>query len=158
MIMVETNPGFNIDARVFDPMQVANSGDPALGVLQDGGEATLWITSSEFRNRLRQFESTPFINGRWDYSQGSPPRIDSKSSIEAGVAWLFSRAFRTDYAGLFDGEAIDADGVTSNGAIVTDWKPWETAIEEYNGGGVADYLSKVREAKNLFSQWLDLYN
>jgi len=77
-------------ARKYDPMQVANRGDPALKVLQDGAEGTNAITTPELRQKLKSKKQTPRHKGQWDYSSlTESERMDARASIEAGVAWLF---------------------------------------------------------------------
>jgi len=150
MIMVETNPGtgpgYLRNARIYDPMQIANNGDPALEQLKLGEEGTNFLTTPAFRAHLKTKSATPFTNsGILDYDRvHSTKRMDYKTSIEGGVVWLFSRAFRTDSHPLIPGP------------VITGWSSWREAIRAYNGGGVDDYLSKVEAAYNQLNDWLGL--
>ncbi|MEM6426323.1 MAG: hypothetical protein AAF728_14365 [Cyanobacteria bacterium P01_D01_bin.128] len=160
MIMVESDPSFILDARLLDPMQVANEGDPALEALSNDREASLWITNVGFRDRLRNTQPTPFDNnGLLDYSQGSPPLIDAKTSIQAGITWLLVKASITEYEGSLDGESFYSDNVQSNGAVISDWNDdLDAAIDGYNGGGNPLYLEEVNEAESLYQSFLDSFN
>jgi hypothetical protein len=146
-IVVETNPGtepgYLRDARMFDPMQIANAGDPALPTLQRGGEATNFLTTLTFRNYLKTKSPTPFNNGILDYkSVPLSKRMDYKTSIEGGVVWLFSRAFQTQIHPVV-------------GQVISGWSPWSKAIEDYNGGGNPNYLSEVRAAYEKLVDWVN---
>jgi hypothetical protein len=70
--------------------------------------------------------------------------MDYKTSIEGGVVWLFSRAFRTDSDPLIPGP------------VITGWRSWEEAISDYNGGGVDNYFSEVKAAYHQLNDWLGL--
>lgn len=92
MMLVETKD-VNSDARKFDPLQVANRGDPALKALKSGTEHTDLITTTEFREALKQKKQTPRKGKKWDYSALKPAeRMDASTGIEAAIAWLFSKA------------------------------------------------------------------
>jgi hypothetical protein len=118
-----TNP--NSDARKYDPMQIANNGDPALPTMKAWGEGTRYYLAAGVRDRLSTVIPTPF-NSDWDYS-GYPSRtpnqrMEARLSISAGIAWLISRGSNLDSAGR-----------------ITSWDVnpqigWKNAIIRYNGG------------------------
>jgi hypothetical protein len=103
MILVETSdPASN--ARKYDPMQVANQGDFALTVLEEGKDHSELIATGELRQTLQTKKHTPRRAGRWDYDRvKESERMDTRTSVEAGVAWLFHNAaaysFQTTEAG-----------------------------------------------------------
>lgn len=141
MIMVETNPGtqpgYLREARIYDPMQIANAGDQALEQLKRGGEGTNFLTTLAFRNHLKTKNQTPFTNESPDYTRVDPSkRMDYKTSLEGGVVWLFRKAFQTLYNSDIDG------------AVISGWESWEDAIQYYNGGGNATYYEDVKAAYN----------
>jgi LysM repeat protein len=91
MMMVES--GGDSKAHKYDPLQVANSGDPALAVLQKGKEHTDLIIDNDFRDKLNSKKPTPWKNGKQNY-QGleEQERMNASIGIEAAVAWLFRKA------------------------------------------------------------------
>lgn len=90
MMMVETTMG--TEPRRLDPMQVSNAGDPALGVMQAGGEFSSTIDPG-IEARLRGRESTPRRGGRWAYEDvPEAARMDADTSVVAGVTWLAVKA------------------------------------------------------------------
>lgn len=126
----------NSDARKYDPMQLANAGDPALVTMKVGGEGTQYYLPDWVRGKLQTVLPTPFDgNGAPDYSgypnRTSEQRMYGSLGIAAGIAWLISRA------SILDG----------TGKIVA-WSPnpskgWQQAIIDYNGGGNPEYWRKV---------------
>jgi LysM repeat protein len=92
MILVETiDPDSN--ARKYDPMQIANQGDFALTVLGESKDHSELIATDELRQTLQAKKHTPRRAGRWDYDRvKESERMDARTSVEAGVAWLFHNA------------------------------------------------------------------
>jgi Bacterial Ig-like domain len=140
MIATETSPGS--DARKYDPMQVANSGDHALAGIRDGIGGTKYYVRAGLQRELKNVLPTPFSNG-WDYSsypsRNPDQRMNSRLSIEAGIGWLVSRASISDTNGYISG-----------------WTPnpkdgWREAIIAYNGGGDPEYWSKVERQYKQFA-------
>ena len=92
-IAVESLSPSTLDAFEYDPMQVANKGDFALVVLQNGAEGK--VIEGENTNLIGNFsflkgkKQTPRVNGRWDYSKSN---MDAESSIFAGTGWLVHKA------------------------------------------------------------------
>jgi hypothetical protein len=118
----KTNEAFR-----FDPMQIANEGDYALTVLQNGQEHTKMI--GDFLE-LKGKKLTPRKDGEWDYSGSN---MTHEASINGGIGWLIHKAAIRDYR---------------NGKLViSGWRDWKKAVERYNGGGDKDYVSKVYAAK-----------
>lgn len=90
MLAVETSVG--TDARKYDPMQVANTGDPALPTLQAGGEHSALLDPG-LAAKLKGKKTTPRRDGKWDYaSMKASERMDAATGILAGVAWLAVKA------------------------------------------------------------------
>ncbi|MEW5931749.1 MAG: DUF4157 domain-containing protein [Gemmatimonadota bacterium] len=90
MMAVETVAG--TEPRKFDPLQVANQGDPALGVLKSGGEHSNLIDPG-LAAQLKGKKSTPRNEGKWDYGAlKESERMDAATGIVAGVAWLAVKA------------------------------------------------------------------
>jgi hypothetical protein len=133
MIASETDP--DTDARKYDPMQTANTGDFALESIRDGKEGTKYYVRYGLTRELQNVLTTPWSPSGWDYS-GYPnrrpdQRMTGRLSVETGIGWLIRKAC------IFD----------SNGFIVG-WTPnpkdgWKEAIIDYNGGGVGNYWEKV---------------
>lgn len=80
------------DARKYDPLQFANAGDQAFGVLQGGKEHSELI-DPDIKAKLAKKKQTPRAGGKWDYSKLSDAeRMDAATSILAGVAYVFVKA------------------------------------------------------------------
>jgi hypothetical protein len=113
----------------FDPMQIANKGDPAFPALFHGSESGLEAygqTDAVFGKK----KQTPRRNGCWDYSAlSASERMDADTSIEYGARWLFHKAW----------------GFDENGDR-NEFKGWEKALEGYNGR--ASYAKKVMRIFN----------
>ena len=113
MVAVETSKG--TDAREYDPMQVANEGDYALGVLQSGQEHTDLIVDDDLSRALKDKKTTPWKKdkskkrgGYWDYSARSDKdRMDASTSVKAGVAWLFHKAAKYEFVTTEEGELLE---------------------------------------------------
>ena len=105
MMAVETRPG--TDARQYDPMQVANKGDPALPVMKAGGEHTD-LVNPQIAGLLAGKTQTPRKNDRWDYaSVPEAERMDAATSVIAGVTWLASKASQASQKKVTEGEVRD---------------------------------------------------
>lgn len=148
------------NSRRFDPMQVSN--DPVIDVAkalrtrpsepQDGFQ---FIATPDLIARLALKKKPRWVSvgsdGYWDYytaNTGEPindiQRMNSQTSIEAGVAWLFTRA-----VGEFE--------VKNNVQTVKKWQSWEQAIADYNNRDTsigACYRQKVLQAYQKLTNWL----
>lgn len=106
--MIVQESGGHRDAFEHDPMQIANAGDYALRVLQNGSE-----TGVPKYGELRGIRQTKRKNGAWDYSASN---MTANLSVKYGTRWLIHKACK------FNG----------NGEVVG-FRPWEKALERYNG-------------------------
>lgn len=95
----------NSKAFFYDPMQIANEGDPALDVLINSLENTYLITDEEFRKKLKTKKKTPWIKtkkaGYRDYSRSN---MEPETSIEGGIAWLIHKAAVYSFRDIEEGE------------------------------------------------------
>jgi hypothetical protein len=83
------SPQHRKTAFVYDPMQIANEGDGTLEILTQGKENVNLI--GDF-SMLDGKNSTPWINGRRDYSNSN---MEAQSSILGGIGWLIQKATST---------------------------------------------------------------
>jgi hypothetical protein len=88
MIWQETRG--SAEANVYDPMQVANTGDFALDVLKNGKEHSDLISTQRLRERLKCKQQTP--RNKNYRAMPYDERMDGLTSLEAGIAWLFYKA------------------------------------------------------------------
>jgi hypothetical protein len=147
------------NSRRFDPMQVSNDDviDVAKALKREPNvprDGFQFIASSDLINRLAIKEKPRWVSvgadGYWDYyhqdngqSINDIQRMNSQTSIEASVAWLFTRAAEF--------------GVKNNVQTVTAWQSWEQAIADYNNRDpqVGNcYKQKALQAYQKLTNWL----
>lgn len=119
MIYVESLVGYGSgESADPDVMQVGNKNDPAIHTLNNDG----WV-DPRTGAVSREYEWQVNREAVLDY-QGKAGAETPEQSIKWGVRWLYHKAQKIV-------------------AGVRQWKSWEQAVRNYNGGGDPDYLKKV---------------
>ncbi|MFC1801404.1 hypothetical protein ACFLZB_02990 [Nanoarchaeota archaeon] len=126
MVCAESgSPADREGAFRYDPMQIANKGDPAFPALFNGSESGLEAygqTDPVFGKK----KQTPRGKGFWNYGALSEEeRMDKDTSIRIGIRWAFHKVW-----------SFDSNGERSG------FKGWDAALLGYNSR--ASYVKKVR--------------
>lgn len=128
ILLVESGSIKDLASWLNDPMSLAHAGDVGFEDLVKKDSDHL-VPGNPYLGTLQR---TPRKNGNWDYSFkpiDGRHKITAEESIDAGVQLLIKKGI------VFK--------ITPAGVLVPEFKGWEHAIKNYNGGGDTHYVQKV---------------